>query len=130
VGDTAFFGAEAEFFIFDNVRFDQKHTRVFTLSMPMRGGGIPDASRIIWVTVRVIRKATFGAPTDHYQDLRAQMVTRWSGAGWRSSATIMKVATAGQSEIDQRFNTLVKSADNMMTYKYIVAMRRTGPARR
>ena len=121
VGDTAFFGAEAEFFIFDNVRFEQNaHSGFYFI----------DAEEGRWNSGR--KKNNLGyrprfkegyfpvPPTDHYQDLRAEMVTTMERCGLVIECHHHEVATAGQCEIDQRFNTLLKSADNMMLYKYIV----------
>ncbi|MEJ7607229.1 MAG: type I glutamate--ammonia ligase [Bryobacteraceae bacterium] len=59
-------------------------------------------------------------PTDHYQDLRAEMVEVMIQCGLDIECHHHEVATGGQCEIDQRFDTMVKSADNMMLYKYIV----------
>src|ERR1700678_3262843 len=121
LADTAFFGAEAEFFIFDNVRFDQT---------PHSGFYFIDAEEGRWNSGREgenkgyrprYKEGYFPVPpTDHYQDLRAEMVNTMERCGLEIECHHHEVATAGQSEIDQRFNTLVKSADNMMTYKYIV----------
>jgi len=121
LGDTAFFGAEAEFFIFDNIRFDQTaHSGFYFI----------DAEEGRWNSGR--EKDNLGyrprykegyfpvPPTDHYQDLRAEMVETMGKCGIVIECHHHEVATAGQCEIDQRFNTLVKSADNMMLYKYII----------
>src|ERR1700722_1019870 len=120
-GDTAFFGAEAEFFIFDNIRFDQT---------PHSGFYFIDAEEGRWNSGR--RENNLGyrprykegyfpvPPTDHYQDLRSEMVNTMERCGLTIECHHHEVASAGQSEIDQRFNTLVKSADNMTLYKYIV----------
>jgi glutamine synthetase len=121
LGDTAFFGAEAEFFIFDNVRFDQNvHCGFYFI----------DAEEGRWNSGR--EKDNLGyrprykegyfpvPPTDHYQDLRAEMVETMIKCGLVIECHHHEVATAGQAEIDQRFDTLVKSADNMMLYKYII----------
>ena len=59
-------------------------------------------------------------PTDHYQDLRSEMVQTMIKCGLNIECHHHEVATGGQCEIDQRFDTLVKSADNMMLYKYII----------
>src|ERR1700737_2717288 len=121
IGDTAFFGAEAEFFIFDNVRFDQnQHSGFYFI----------DAEEGRWNSGR--EKDNLGyrprykegyfpvPPTDHYQDLRAEMVETMIECGLNIECHHHEVATGGQCEIDQRFDTLVKSADNMMLYKYII----------
>ncbi len=120
-GDTAFFGAEAEFFIFDNVRFDQNHNFGFYFI---------DADEGRWNSGR--EKDNLGyrprykegyfpvPPTDHYQDLRSEMVQTMLKCGLQIECHHHEVATGGQCEIDQRFDTLVKSADNMMLYKYII----------
>ncbi len=120
-GDTAFFGAEAEFFIFDNIRFDQNHNFGFYFI---------DADEGRWNSGR--EKDNLGyrprykegyfpvPPTDHYQDLRSEMVQTMLKCGLQIECHHHEVATGGQCEIDQRFDTLVKSADNMMLYKYII----------
>ena len=59
-------------------------------------------------------------PTDHYQDLRSEMVATMIECGLTIECHHHEVATGGQCEIDQKFDTLVRSADNMMLYKYIV----------
>ena len=59
-------------------------------------------------------------PTDHYQDLRSEMVQTMIQCGLHIECHHHEVATGGQCEIDQRFDTLMKSADNMMLYKYVV----------
>src|SRR5216117_743975 len=121
VGDTAYFGAEAEFFIFDNVRFDQnQHEGYYHI----------DAEEGRWNTGRErdnlgyrprYKEGYFPVPpTDHYQDMRGEMVQTMIKCGLDIECHHHEVATGGQCEIDQNFDTLVKSADNMMTYKYVV----------
>jgi glutamine synthetase len=121
VADTAYFGAEAEFFIFDNVRFDQnQHSGFYFI----------DAEEGRWNSGR--KKDNLGyrprykegyfpvPPTDHYQDLRAEMVEVMIKCGLDIECHHHEVATGGQCEIDQRFDTMIKSADNMMLYKYVI----------
>ena len=73
------------------------------------------------VIARATRKATsLFRPTDHYQDLRTEMVLKMIAIGMDVECQHHEVATAGQAEIDLRFNTLLNSADNMMKYKYII----------
>src|SRR5579872_6759158 len=121
IGDTAYFGAEAEFFIFDNVRFDQnQHSGYYFI----------DAEEGRWNSGRDNHNLGYRPrykegyfpvpPTDHYQDLRAEMVETMIRCGLEIECHHHEVATGGQCEIDQRFNTLVKSADNMMLYKYVI----------
>jgi glutamine synthetase len=121
IADTAYFGAEAEFFIFDNIRFDQnEHCGFYYI----------DAEEGRWNTGREgtnlgyrprYKEGYFPVPpTDHYQDLRSEMVQVMLKCGLNIECHHHEVATGGQAEIDQRFDTLVKSADNMMLYKYII----------
>ncbi len=121
IADTCFFGAEAEFFIFDNVRFDtNQHESYYHI----------DAQEGRWNSGKQGENSGYRPrykegyfpvpPTDHYQDLRAEMVSVMERCGLVIECHHHEVATAGQCEIDQKFNTLVKSADNMMLYKYIV----------
>jgi len=121
LGDTAYFGAEAEFFIFDNIRFDQNaHSGFYFI----------DAEEGRWNSGREANNLGYRPrykegyfpvpPTDHYQGLRSEMVDTMEKCGIVIECHHHEVATAGQCEIDQRFDTLVKSADNMTLYKYIV----------
>ncbi|HUA17433.1 MAG TPA: type I glutamate--ammonia ligase [Bryobacteraceae bacterium] len=121
LADTAYFGAEAEFFIFDNVRFDQdQHSGFYFI----------DAEEGRWNSGREANNLGYRPrykegyfpvpPTDHYQDLRAEMVETMIRCGLNIECHHHEVATGGQCEIDQRFDTLVKSADNMMLYKYVI----------
>src|ERR1044071_8989379 len=121
LADTAYFGAEAEFFIFDNVRFDQREQHGFYFI---------DAEEGRWNSGRAENNLGYRPrykegyfpvpPTDHYQDLRAEMVRTMLRSGLDIECHHHEVATGGQAEIDQRFNSLVKSADNMMLYKYVI----------
>src|SRR5690242_6545385 len=121
LADTAFFGAEAEFFIFDNIRFDQKENQGFYFI---------DAEEGRWNSGRKENNLGYRPrykegyfpvpPTDHYQDLRSEMVQVMIRCGLNIECHHHEVAAGGQCEIDQRFDTLLKSADNMMLYKYVV----------
>ena len=121
VADTAYFGAEAEFFIFDNVSFDQnEHEGYYFI----------DAEEGRWNSGRLegnlgyrprYKEGYFPVPpTDHYQDLRSEMVLTMQGCGLTVECHHHEVATGGQSEIDLKFDKLGVSADHMMLYKYIV----------
>jgi glutamine synthetase len=121
VADTARFGAEAEFFIFDNVRFDQREQYGFYFI---------DAEEGRWNSGRDqnnlgyrprYREGYFPVPpTDHYQDLRSEMVLTMQSCGMNVECHHHEVATGGQTEIDLKFDTLLRSADKMLLYKYVV----------
>src|SRR5216117_2981420 len=121
LADTAYFGAEAEFFIFDNVRFDQREQHGFYFI---------DAEEGRWNSGRVENNQGYRPrykegyfpvpPTDHYQDLRSEMVMTMQNCGLEVECHHHEVATGGQTEIDLKFDSLVRSADHMMLYKYIV----------
>lgn len=121
LADTAFFGAEAEFFIFDGVSFDQNaHSAFYRI----------DADEGRWNSARETDNLGYRPrhkegyfpvpPTDHHMDLRAQMVETMIACGLKIECHHHEVASGGQCEIDQRYDTLLKSADNMMLYKYVV----------
>ncbi|MBM3745583.1 MAG: type I glutamate--ammonia ligase [Acidobacteria bacterium] len=121
IADTAYFGAEAEFFIFDNIRFDQnQHSGFYYI----------DAEEGRWNTGRErdnlgyrprYKEGYFPVPpTDHYQDLRSRMTLTMQRCGLQVECQHHEVASGGQAEIDLRYNTLLKSADSMMLYKYVV----------
>jgi glutamine synthetase len=121
LADTAYFGAEAEFFIFDNVRFDQREQHGFYFI---------DAEEGRWNSGREENNLGYRPrykegyfpvpPTDHYQDLRSEMVMMMIQCGLEVECHHHEVATGGQTEIDLKFDSLVRSADHMMLYKYIV----------
>ena len=122
IADTVFVGPELEFFIFDDVRFD------YTANM---GFFQVDSVEGIWNSGRDEnpnlghkprhKEGYFPVPpTDSLQDIRTEMVLTLESCGISTEAHHHEVATAGQCEIDMRFSTLVKGADNAMIYKYVV----------
>ncbi len=122
LADTALFGPEAEFFIFDNVQYDAKSNGCFYSV---------DSEEAVWNTGRdempnlgykIRHKEGYFpvAPTDTQQDIRTEMVLTMEQLGMKVERQHHEVATAGQAEIDFRFDTLVKTADTMMLYKYII----------
>ncbi len=121
IADTAYFGAEAEFFIFDNIRFDQREQHGFYFI---------DAEEGRWNSGRENNNLGYRPrykegyfpvpPTDHYQDLRTEMVLTMIGCGMDVECHHHEVATGGQTEIDLKYDSLVRSADHMLLYKYIV----------
>ena len=122
IADTAFFGPEAEFFIFDDIRFDQNEHSGFYFIDSVEG---------IWNSGRQenpnlgykprYKEGYFPVPpTDSQQDLRTEMVLVMQQVGLSIECQHHEVATAGQAEIDMKFSSLVNSGDNLMWYKYVV----------
>jgi glutamine synthetase len=121
IADQAFFGAEAEFFIFDSVRFDQatQHGFYFIDSDEGRWNSGREEHNLGYRPR--YKEGYFPAPPmDHYQDLRTDMVLQMQACGMDVECQHHEVATGGQAEIDLRYNTLLNSADNMMKYKFII----------
>jgi glutamine synthetase len=122
IADTAYFGPEAEFFIFDDVRFDQNaHEGYYHI----------DSIEGQWNTGRIenpnsgykirYKEGYFPVPpTDSLHDIRSEMVLILESIGITVEAHHHEVATGGQCEIDMRFGKLVEMADKMLKYKYVV----------
>ena len=122
LADTAVFGPEAEFFIFDDVRFDHRSNGTFYSV---------DSEEAVWNTGReegpnlgykIRHKEGYFPvpPNDTQQDIRTEMCLMMKQLNIKIERQHHEVATAGQAEIDFRFDTLVKTADNMMLYKYVI----------
>jgi glutamine synthetase len=122
LADTVYFGAEAEFFIFDDIRFDQRENCAFYFvdSVEGRWNSGKDEKPNLGYKPRFKEGYFPVPPTDAHQDLRSEMVTIMERCGLSVEAHHHEVATAGQMEIDIRFANLTKAADNLMLYKYIV----------
>ncbi len=122
IGDTAYIGPEAEFFIFDNVEFDQTMNSGYYFIDSDEGvwnSGRSDGANLGY---RPRHKEGYFpvSPTDSQADIRAEMVREMEKAGIIIEKAHHEVATAGQAEIDMRYSSLVKMADQVMLYKYIV----------
>ncbi len=122
IGDTAYFGPEAEFFIFDDIRFDQNaHCGYYFLDSVE---GIWNSGRDEGPNLGYKPRHKEGyfpvPPTDSQQDIRSEMMLTMIEAGLDIECQHHEVATAGQAEIDLRFAPLVETADNLLKYKYIV----------
>ena len=122
IGDTAYFGPEAEFFIFDDVRFDQnEHSGFYYLdSSEGRWNFGRDEKPNLGYKLRYKEGYFPVPPADSLQDIRSEMVLLLEHIGIQVEAHHHEVATGGQCEIDMRFQPLVKMADNLLRYKYIV----------
>jgi glutamine synthetase len=122
IGDTAHIGPEAEFFIFDDIRFECSRHRAFYEIDSIEG---------IWNTGRDegpnlgykprLKQGYFPVPPmDKFQDLRTEMMLVLEDLGIAIEAQHHEVATAGQGEIDMRFKPLLQMGDQLMWFKYVL----------
>ncbi|PDO11467.1 MAG: type I glutamate--ammonia ligase [Candidatus Reconcilbacillus cellulovorans] len=123
IGTAAYFAPESEFFIFDDVRYATDVNRSFFEV---------DSVEAFWNTGRKEEGGNLGfkvkqkagyvpvPPTDTQQDIRSEICQLLMDTGLRVERHHHEVATAGQGEINFRFDTLTKTADNLMKYKYII----------
>ncbi|MDH5477346.1 MAG: type I glutamate--ammonia ligase [Nitrospinota bacterium] len=122
LADTAYFGPEAEFFVFDDIRYN---------SGPSGSFYAIDSSEAAWNTGKDekpnlghkprFKEGYFPAPpVDSMMDLRSEMVLVMQQCGIEIEAQHHEVATAGQGEIDMRFSPLLNMADKLMLFKYII----------
>jgi glutamine synthetase len=123
IGDSAYFGPEAEFFIFDSVRFKsdmsgalyavESEEAAWNSEKDYEGGNLGHRPGVKGGYFPV-------PPVDSAQDIRTQMVLTMQAMGLTMEWHHHEVATANQAEIDFKFDTLVKTADNLQIYKYVV----------
>jgi glutamine synthetase len=122
IADISYWGPEAEFYIFDDVRFDQS---------AQGGYYFIDSNEAVWNSGRqegpnlgykVRHKEGYFPvpPTDQLQDLRSEIILKLEEVGVPVEVHHHEVGTAGQGEIDMRFGKLTTMADSLMYYKYIV----------
>ncbi|HEY4047699.1 MAG TPA: type I glutamate--ammonia ligase [Acidobacteriaceae bacterium] len=122
IADLSYWGPELEFYIFDDVRYDQNaHCGYYFI----------DSDEGVWNTgceegpnlgYKLRHKEAYFPvpPSDTLQDFRSEIVLNLKEVGIRAEVHHHEVGTAGQGEIDMRFTTLTKMADNVMYYKYII----------
>jgi glutamine synthetase len=122
LADTAYFGPEAEFFIFDDIRYDSRENCGFYFIDSVEGQWNTGAEEMPNLGYKPRYKEGYFPvpPTDSYQDLRTEMVLLLEKVGIEVEAHHHEVATAGQAEIDMRFSPLTEMADKLIMYKYIV----------
>ncbi len=122
IGDTAYIGPELEFFILDDVRYDQTANSGYYFVDSVEGIWNSGADEGPNLGYKPRHKEGYfpTPPTDSYQDLRSEMVIELENLGISVEAQHHEVATAGQAEIDMRFGPLVEMGDQMMWYKYVV----------
>jgi glutamine synthetase len=122
IADTAYFGPEAEFFIFDDVRFgqDQRSAMYSVDSVEGIWNSTKDEGPNLGFKPRYKEGYFPVPPMDHFQDIRSEMVLTMEKLGIEIEVQHHEVGTAGQAEIDMRFDTLLSMADKLMLYKYVV----------
>ena len=122
IADTVYFGPEAEFFVFDDVRFDSQpnHTFYRVDSVEGRWNSGREENPNLGYKPRYKEGYFPVPPTDSLTDLRNEMVTHLIECGIDVEAQHHEVASGGQCEIDLRFEPLVKAADQLLMFKYIV----------
>jgi len=126
IADTVYIGPEAEFYIFDSARFDQNQYSGYYYIDSVEG---------VWNSGREFeldggpnlgykpryKEGYFPVPPmDSFQDLRSEMILTLEKLGVEVEVQHHEVGTAGQAEIDMRFDTLLTMADKLMLYKYVV----------
>jgi glutamine synthetase len=122
IGDIAYFGPEAEFFVLDDVRYDQTQNSAFYVVDSVEGRWNTGRKELPNLGYKPRNKEGYFPvpPTDSLNDLRTEMVLVLESLGMEVEAQHHEVATAGQCEIDIRFNTLTTMADHLMWFKYVV----------
>jgi glutamine synthetase len=122
IGDIAYFGPEAEFFIFDDIRFESTRFSAFYQIDSVEGSWNTgrDEGPNLGYKPRPKEGYFPVPPMDKFQDLRTEMVLTLENLGIEIEAQHHEVATAGQAEIDMRFKPLLQMADQLMWFKYVL----------
>ena len=123
IADTAYFGAEAEFYIFDSIRHSTSANEAFyhidSIEGAWNSGKEEEGGNRGYKTA--YKGGYFPvAPVDHYSDLRDHMVRRLVDSGFVVERSHHEVGTAGQGEINYKFSTLLHAGDQMQLFKYII----------
>jgi glutamine synthetase len=123
IADTAYFGPEAEFYIFDSVRYDTTMNSGYYYVDSESGvwnTGSEEGGHNLGYKVRPKGGYFPVPPYDHYADLRNEMSTSLTSVGFEIERAHHEVGTAGQAEINYKFNTLLAAADQVMLFKYVI----------
>ncbi|MGK7934318.1 MAG: type I glutamate--ammonia ligase [Xenococcaceae cyanobacterium] len=123
IGDTAFFGPEAEFFVFDDVRFDQTESQGYYYVDSVEGrwnSGRQEEGGNLGYKPRYKEGYFPVAPTDTLQDMRTEMLLTMGECGVPIEKHHHEVATGGQNELGIRFAPIIAAGDNLMIYKYVI----------
>ncbi|MAR05690.1 MAG: type I glutamate--ammonia ligase [Cyanobium sp. NAT70] len=123
VADTAFFGPEPEFFIFDDVRYNSSEGGAFysvdTIEAPWNTGRLEEGGNLAYKIQ--LKEGYFPvSPNDTAQDIRTEMLSTMGSLGVPIEKHHHEVAGAGQHELGMKFAQLIEAADNVMIYKYVV----------
>ncbi|HIE11688.1 MAG TPA: type I glutamate--ammonia ligase [Kiritimatiellae bacterium] len=122
IGDVAYFGPEAEFFIFDDVRFDQREHEGYHFLDSIEGRWNMGRREEPNLGYKIRFKEGYFPcpPSDKLQDIRSEMMLTLEAIGVATEAHHHEVATGGQGEIDMRFSPLVEMGDKLLKFKYVV----------
>jgi glutamine synthetase len=122
IADTSYYGPEAEFFVFDDVRFESKPNGSFYFvdSIEGRWNSGRDENPNLGYKPRYKEGYFPVPPTDSLVDLRNEMVINLINCGIEVEAQHHEVASGGQCEIDLKFAPLLKAADQLLLFKYVV----------
>ena len=126
IADTAFFAPEAEFFIFDEVRYETKSNTAYHFVDSIEGAWNSSRETESDGGRNLGNKTPYKggyfpvSPVDHLADIRDEIVLNLEKAGLKVERSHHEVGTAGQCEINYRFDTLLNAADDVLKFKYIV----------
>ena len=122
IGDTAFIGPEAEFFIFDDIRFESRRNGCFYEVDSVEGTWNSGRDECNNQGYKPRHKEGYFPvpPMDKFQNLRTEMMLILESLGIDIEAQHHEVATAGQAEIDMRFKPLLEMGDQMVWFKYVL----------
>jgi glutamine synthetase len=123
IADTAFFAPEAEFYVFDNVQFESSPQSSFykvdSIEAPWNSGREEEGGNLANKTP--FKGGYFPvSPVDHQADLRDAMVLNLDAVGLEVERSHHEVGAAGQAEINYKFSTLVRAADDLQKFKYVI----------
>ncbi len=122
VADLSYWGPEAEFYVFDDVRYDQAANRAFYSVDSAEGAWNTGRAEGPNLGYKLRHKEGYFPvpPADSLQDFRSEVILRLKEFGVRTEVHHHEVGTAGQGEIDLRYDTLTSMADSVMYYKYVL----------
>ena len=126
IADTAFFGPEAEFYIFDSIRhgtsINEGYYHIDSVEGSWNSGALTGENGGPNLGYKTRAKGGYFPvePYDHYSDLRSTMMANLTNAGLELERGHHEVGTAGQAEINYKFDTLLRAADSLMLFKYVI----------